>query len=153
MKKYIFMFILGSSSVVTYSNILYKDFALPAPDLFDERRIKYETHVFNNIPALSVALGAGFLTNIISKPGTKNNRIMNGVVLTALFGIHALELIGIVLNNTVYYQGSLSTSDYLTLRYDAPLNMWRFCCYCLGYMAACGLHDLEEEPVPLNPEE
>lgn len=150
MKKYIFIFILGCSAYMAHGGRPHNDiadFAPPALDLFDERRYAYENRIFNNIPALSVAFGAGFLANTITKPASKNNRIVNGVALATLFGIPAIILIGIILNNTVYYHGSLSASDYLSLRYDLPLEMCRLGCYYLGYEVACSLQALEEEKV------
>lgn len=148
MKKYIFMFILGCSS---YDIISYMDYA-PSFDLFDERGYQYESHVLNNIPGLSFACGVGFLANTIGEKGSKKNRMANGVALTTLFGFQAIVFIGILLNNTYYYSGSFNHYDYLCLRYDGPLTMWRLGCYYLGYKAAHGLQDLETEETSESPE-
>ena len=108
-------------------------------------RCRHETKLLNNIPALSVAFGAGFFANIIGERDSKTSRIANGVALTVLFGVQTLCLIGILLNNTVYYEGSFDKCDGLHLRYQLPLDLWRLVCYYLGCNAARDLQDLEEE--------
>lgn len=114
-------------------------------DEFQEMEYRMESHPLNNISALVVAFGAGYIANIAKDKDSKFNRIANRVALTVLFGIPVIMLAGIFLNNTVYYRGYFDKDDYSYLRYELPLHMWRLGCYYLGYLAASGQQDLKEE--------
>ena len=132
-----FLSISSASSSYTSSEAQLHQEMFPAPPITQD----------SSFAPMFAAFIGGLGANMLTSPGTTANKVTNGIVITVLFGLQAVCVAGVLLDNTVYAhtKETLFDADDRALLLNVVINAG---CYILGRQAALYDHkQLDEDEI------